>query len=158
MKKIVSMVTVLCLCASLFTACGNKKVTLKILDTEYASEDYAICVAKENTELLDKINAALDELTSDGTAKKIVDKYISGTANDLVFQANADGKDELHMATNAQFPPYEYYEGEKVVGYDAKWRPAIADQVDRNSLSTIWTLTQLSLLFSRANPIWVWQV
>lgn len=81
MKKIVSMVTVLCLCASLFTACGNKKVTLKILDTEYASEDYAICVAKENTELLDKINAALDELTSDGTAKKIVDKYISGTAN-----------------------------------------------------------------------------
>ena len=130
MKKIVSMVTVLCLCAALFTACGNKKVTLKILDTEYASEDYAICVAKENTELLDKINAALDELTADGTAKKIVDKYISGTANDLVFQANADGKDELHMATNAQFPPYEYYEGEKVVGIDAEMAAAIADKLD----------------------------
>ncbi|UKI37865.1 MAG: hypothetical protein L6V93_07445 [Clostridiales bacterium] len=70
MKKIVSMVTVLCLCASLFTACGNKKVTLKILDTEYASEDYAICVAKrKHRAFWTKINAALDELTSDGTAK-----------------------------------------------------------------------------------------
>lgn len=130
MKKIVSMVLALSLCAALFTACGNKKVTLKILDTEYASEDYAICIAKENTELLNKVNAALDELTADGTAKKIVDKYISGTANDLVFQANADGKDELHMATNAQFPPYEYYEGEKVVGIDAEMAAAIADKLD----------------------------
>ena len=130
MKKIVSMVLALSLCAALFTACGNKKVTLKILDTEYASEDYAICIAKENTELLNKVNAALDELTADGTAKKIVDKYISGTANDLVFQANADGKDELHMATNAQFPPYEYYEGEKIVGIDAEMAAAIADKLD----------------------------
>ncbi len=49
---------------------------LVILDTEYAVEDYAICVAKENTELLDKINAALKELTADGTVKTIIDKYI----------------------------------------------------------------------------------
>lgn len=120
----------LCLCAALFTACGNKKVTLKILDTEYVSEDYAICIAKDNTELLDKVNAALDELTKDGTAKKIVDKYISGTANDLTFQKDAEGKPELHMATNAQFPPYEYYEGEKVVGIDAEMAAAIADKLD----------------------------
>ncbi|UKI37864.1 MAG: transporter substrate-binding domain-containing protein [Clostridiales bacterium] len=46
------------------------------------------------------------------------------------FQANADGKDELHMATNAQFPPYEYYEGEKVVGIDAEMAAAIADKLD----------------------------
>ena len=50
---------------------------LKILDTEYVSEDYAICVAKENTELLDKINGALGELIADGTVQKIIDKYIS---------------------------------------------------------------------------------
>lgn len=50
---------------------------LKILDTEYVTEDYAICVAKENTELLDKINAALKELIDDGTVKSIIDKYIS---------------------------------------------------------------------------------
>lgn len=50
---------------------------LTILNTEYAVEDYAICVAKENTELLEKVNGALQELIEDGTVKKIVDKYIS---------------------------------------------------------------------------------
>lgn len=49
---------------------------LTILDTSYADEDYAICVAKENTELLDKINVAIDELTADGTIDAIVAKYI----------------------------------------------------------------------------------
>ena len=49
---------------------------LKILDTEYVTEDYAICVAKENTELLNNINKALDELIADGTVQKIIDKYI----------------------------------------------------------------------------------
>ncbi len=50
---------------------------LKILDTDYAVEDYAICIAKENTELLEKVNKALEELIADGTVQKIVDKYIS---------------------------------------------------------------------------------
>lgn len=50
---------------------------IKILDTKYAEEDYAICVAKDNTELKDKINTALKELVKDGTVKKIIDKYIS---------------------------------------------------------------------------------
>ena len=49
---------------------------LKILDGEYANEDYAICVAKENTELLDSINKALAELQADGTIDKIIKKYI----------------------------------------------------------------------------------
>ena len=49
---------------------------LKILDTAYAVEDYAIAVAKENTELLDQINAALAELTDDGTVSAIINKYI----------------------------------------------------------------------------------
>ena len=50
---------------------------LIILDTEYAIEDYAIAVALENTELLDAINAALEELIADGTVAQIVAKYIS---------------------------------------------------------------------------------
>ena len=49
---------------------------LKILDTAYAEEDYAICVAKDNTELLGKINGALAELTADGTIAQIIAKYI----------------------------------------------------------------------------------
>ena len=49
---------------------------LKITDTEYANEDYAICVAKENTELLAQINQALADLTADGTIAAIIEKYI----------------------------------------------------------------------------------
>ncbi len=50
---------------------------LKILDSAYAEEEYAICVNLENTELLDKINAALQELIEDGTVANIIAKYIS---------------------------------------------------------------------------------
>ena len=50
---------------------------LTILETAYVEEDYAICFNKENTELMDKVNAALAELTADGTVQKIVDKYIN---------------------------------------------------------------------------------
>ena len=49
---------------------------LKILDTEFANEDYAIGVAKGNTALLDAINTALKELIADGTVQEIIDKYI----------------------------------------------------------------------------------
>ena len=45
-------------------------------ENEYAVEDYAICVKKGNTELLDKINKALDELKADGTIDSIINKYI----------------------------------------------------------------------------------
>lgn len=50
---------------------------LKILEGSYTEEQYAICVAKENTELLDKINKALKELTDAGEIQKIIDKYIT---------------------------------------------------------------------------------
>ena len=50
---------------------------LEILDTEYVVEDYAICFAKDNTELRDKVNAALKELIADGTIQGILDKYIT---------------------------------------------------------------------------------
>ena len=49
---------------------------LTILDTEYTSEDYAIGMSKDNTALLDAVNAALAELTADGTIPAIVEKYI----------------------------------------------------------------------------------
>ena len=49
---------------------------LKILDTEYVTEDYAIAVGKDNDELLDKVDKALNELKEDGTIQQIVNKYI----------------------------------------------------------------------------------
>ena len=49
---------------------------LKVLDTSYAEEDYAIGLAKGSA-LEDAINAALEELKADGTLQSIVDKYIT---------------------------------------------------------------------------------
>ena len=49
---------------------------LNILDSEYAVEDYAIAMAKDNTALLEQVDDALKELIADGTLQQIVDKYI----------------------------------------------------------------------------------
>lgn len=49
---------------------------LKILETEYVTEDYAICIAKDNEELLAAVNGVLAELDESGTLKEIVAKYI----------------------------------------------------------------------------------
>ena len=50
---------------------------LKILDTPWVEEEYAIGFAKGNTALLDAVNAAMAELKADGTFQAIVDKYIT---------------------------------------------------------------------------------
>ncbi len=49
---------------------------LKILDTQYAEEEYAACISKDNEELLEAVNDALAELKEDGTIQSILDKYI----------------------------------------------------------------------------------
>lgn len=50
---------------------------LKILDTEYVEEQYAIAISKDNEELLTKVDKALGELIADGTVQQIIDKYIT---------------------------------------------------------------------------------
>lgn len=150
MKLALSLTLALVLCAGLMAGCADSNSSaasaspsasaapsatpsqpkLKILDTSYAVEDYAICIAKDNEELLEKVNTALEALIADGTTQKIVDKYISGVDSGLTFQADTEGKTELVMATNAAFPPYEYYENDKIVGIDAEIAAAIADQLD----------------------------
>ncbi len=50
---------------------------IKILDQEFTVEEYAIAVAKENEELLEKINGSIESLKSSGKLQEIVDKYIS---------------------------------------------------------------------------------
>lgn len=49
---------------------------LVILPTAYVEEEYAMCINKDNKDLLEKINKALEELTADGTIDKIIEKYI----------------------------------------------------------------------------------
>ena len=49
---------------------------LKILDTQYANEEYAAAVSKKNPKLTEALNKALQELKDDGTVQEILDKYI----------------------------------------------------------------------------------
>ena len=60
--------------AKAYVAANDK---LELLDSAYAEEEYAICIAKGNDELWGKVNGALDKLKTDGTIDEIVSKYIS---------------------------------------------------------------------------------
>lgn len=103
---------------------------LSILDEEFTKEDYAIAVAKGNTDLLNKINAALDELNQNGTTQKIIDNYIGddkGTYHYERPEGTTKSNGTLVMATNAAFEPYEYVEGGEIVGIDVDLARAIAD-------------------------------
>ena len=55
----------------------KKNPGLKILDTEYTVEDYAIGISKDNEALLAAVNASIEKLQKDGTIQKILDKYIT---------------------------------------------------------------------------------
>lgn len=110
----------------------EKNKDLKILDAEYADEEYAMAISKNNTELKEKINGALAELKDDGTLDKIVANYVGDTKGESPYESpenveRSNGK--LVMATNAAFEPYEYYKDGKIVGLDADMAQAIADKL-----------------------------
>lgn len=102
---------------------------IKILDEEFIQEDYAICISKENTELKQQINDAIAQLKDNGTFQAIVDYYIGGVEGSAPYavkeEVTRNGK--LVMATNAEFPPYEFREGEDFAGIDVDMAKAIAD-------------------------------
>ena len=105
---------------------------LTILDEPFEDEQYAICIDKSNSELKDKINGVLGELKEDGTLDEIMKHWIGDEADNVSY-VPAEGYDtsngELVMATNAEFPPYESMDGDKVVGIDADIAAAIAEKL-----------------------------
>ncbi len=119
------------------TSCGAAKKKLQILDTAYAIEDYAMAISKDNEGLKAAIDQALKELTDDGTIPSIIEKYIpagatvekkeSETSDYPEFTTIQEGK--LIMATNAYFQPYEYYEGDAIIGIDPEIAKAVADKL-----------------------------
>ena len=108
----------------------NKDIS--ILEEEFVSEDYAICISKEKFELKNKINDAINTIRSNGILQKIIDGYILDD-NDYRYepQSNLDRKNgKLIMATNAAFEPYEYRKEGEIVGIDVDIANAIADILD----------------------------
>lgn len=107
---------------------------IKILDEAYADEEYGIAVNKENTELLEKINQALDTLEADGTIEQITNAWLKEGVERTAYEGQ--NKEEyangiLIMATNAEFPPYEdKNEDGEIIGIDVDIMKAVCDQLD----------------------------
>ena len=107
-----------------------KNADLKILDDKFDAEEYAICLAKGNIELKDKINVAIATLKENGTLNNILNNYIGDDVGKTPYTSSADvvrSNGTLKMATNAAFPPYEYIENENIVGVDPDLAQAICD-------------------------------
>lgn len=105
---------------------------IKILDEEFALEEYAICIAKNNEDLKNKINDALTELKADGTLDKIVANYIGDDIGKTPYVSPEDVErtnGTLTMATNAEFEPYEFRDGGKIVGIDVDMAQAVCDKL-----------------------------
>ena len=103
---------------------------LKILETEYVVEEYAIAVAKDNEALLAQVNDALKAIAEDGTLDAVINYYISGEGELPVYQQDVAADAEvLTLGTSVDFPPYEFYEGETPVGIDIAIAGLIADQL-----------------------------
>ena len=108
-----------------------KNSDLSILEDSYADEDYAICIALDNTDLLNRINEALAALKENGTLDQIVGNYIGDDTKGTQPYVSPENVDRsggtLVMATNAEFEPYEYNSEGNIVGIDPEIAQAIAD-------------------------------
>lgn len=112
----------------------SKNTELKILDEEFADEEYAICISKSAKNLKERINKALAELEEEGTLAAIKSNYVSDKEEDLgkspyIKKDIARPNGTLIVATNAAFPPYEYYEGGQITGLDMDVCNAICDKL-----------------------------
>ena len=102
---------------------------LKLTEEEFTDEEYALAIAKDNTELLEKVNTALANLERSGRLDEIKATYINEGEADAEEEKPKSTGEKLIMATNAEFPPYEYYEGSGIVGIDVEIAQAIADEL-----------------------------
>lgn len=105
---------------------------LKILDEPFTEEEYAICLSKDKKDLTKKMNTALEELKTDGTLDKIKENFTGDNQGKSAYKTPDGTKypnGELHMATNPEFPPYEYVEGKDIVGIDPMAAQAICDKL-----------------------------
>ena len=114
----------------------SKNPDLMIIDADFEVEYYGICL-KKGSELTSKINDVLAKLKADGTLDRIFDynkeKYFSEdgvtTTEPYVKKDVERPNGVLVMATNAEFAPYEYYEGTEIVGIDVDIAQAICDEL-----------------------------
>ena len=137
LTKIIALVLALvCICTA-FAACGGNKdkektPAVKVIGYDLTSEQYAFGVDKNQPELLTQVNDIIKEMKSDGTFDAICDKYFSNGTPEAVKSAVLDeSKDQLVVATNAEFEPFEYMKGENYYGVDMEMAAYIAKKLGK---------------------------
>lgn len=140
MKKFTALGLSLILAVSALAGCGtkdapasgNNKVTAKVIDIELTQEEYAFGVDKDQPELLAQTNAFIAEIKADGTFDKICNNYFGDGTPVAVTSAQLDpSKDQLVVAVNAAFEPFEYMQGENYYGIDMEIAAALAKKLNK---------------------------
>lgn len=136
MKKFIAIVMSLVLIASvaMLAGCGKKDdvKAAKVIGIDLTNENYAFGVDKAQPELLEKTNAFIDKILSDGKFDEICARYSSGGEPVLVKSAAKDSsKDQLVVATNAAFEPFEYTVGDSYAGIDMEIAKLLADELGK---------------------------
>ena len=142
MKKILSVLLVTALMLSMVACGGNADntdkdandavVTAKVIDVELTSEQYAFGVDKTQPELLTQVNDFIKKIMDDGTFEAICDKYFGDGEPTGVKSAEQDEtKDQLLVATNAEFAPFEYKEGDTYYGIDMEIADLLAKELGK---------------------------
>lgn len=143
MKKLLAVCLTAALTVGLVAGCGGKSSdgdssnsgsssakTAKVIDVDLTSEEYAFGVDKSQPELLDQVNTFISKIQEDGTLDEIFDKYFGGGEPTPVESAALDtSKDQLVVATNAAFEPFEYMEGDSYVGIDMEIAALLAKEL-----------------------------
>ena len=143
MKKLLAVVLTAALTVGMLAGCGGSDnggsssgsdagsaKTAKVIDVDLTSEEYAFGVDKSQQELLEQVNAFIAKIQEDGTLDEIFDKYFGGGEPTPVESAALDeSKDQLVVATNAAFEPFEYMEGENYVGIDMEIAALLAEEM-----------------------------
>lgn len=137
MKKKLLAILLTAVCVASLTACGSgngggasDSKTAKVIDVDLTSEEYAFGVDKDQPELLEKVNAFVTKISEDGTLDEICDKYFGDGEPVAVTSAAFDAsKDQLVVATNAAFEPFEYTQGDSYYGIDMEIASMLADEL-----------------------------
>ena len=116
---------------SVLVSCGGAKSSkVKVIDINLTEEEYAFGVDKTQPELLEKVNAFIKKIKEDGTFDAICNKYFGdGVKNPVTSAALDPSKDQLVVATNAAFEPFEYMDGESYLGIDMEIAALLAKEL-----------------------------
>lgn len=135
--KVLAMVMALVLMVSAFAACGGdtdaaKTPAVKVININLTEEEYAFGVDKNQPELLEQVNAFIAEIKENGKMEEIFNKYFKeGTPTPVTSAALDETKDQLVVATNAEFPPFEYTEGDQYLGVDMEIASLLAQKLGK---------------------------